>query len=173
MKSTSKCISRILQERSIVYQICLEFYCLTQQVRQQIKRGWSTLTNQQVSILFLTWYQSMFNQENVVVHGIVCIILFSVYLCGITFLITFRKFITFVNKTLIHHSQVVSTIYDAYFSLNFFSIPDQVALRIHSLDLNPGEVLNIYDGLSTADKKIVKLTNDVTNMPVVYAKQMR
>ena len=57
--------------------------------------------------------------------------------------------------------------------MNFFSIPDQVALRIHSLDLNPGEVLNIYDGLSTADKKIVKLTNDVTNMPVVYAKQMR
>ena len=115
----------------------------------------------------------MFSQENVVVHGIVCIILFSVYLCGITFLITFRKFITFVNKTFIHHSQVVSAIYDAYFSMNFFSIPDQVALRIHSLDLNPGEVLNIYDGLSTADKKIVKLTNDVTNMPVAYAKQMR
>ena len=102
-----------------------------------------------------------------VIKGVVCIILFSVFFCGIT------SSFALVSNTPGHHSQVVSTIYDAYFSMNFFSIPDQVALRIHSLDLNPGEILNIYDGLSTTDKKIVKLTNDVTNMPVVYAKQMR
>ena len=54
-----------------------------------------------------------------------------------------------------------------------FTCSDLVALRLHSLDLNPGETLNIYDGLSPHDLKIVILNNDVMSLPVVYAKQMR
>ena len=55
----------------------------------------------------------------------------------------------------------------------FNSCLGEIAVRIHGFAQEPGVKLNIYNGLSSYDLKIVTLTSDVINMPVIYAKQMR